>query len=175
MMETWVANELAVAACLTKPVTSQRLLQAIEHLGDIHDVLIIDDDKGFRQLVERILETSGGDFQVRHAYDGIEGLTAMHDRQPDLVLLDLIMPGMDGFQVLEEMRRESGLADVPVMLLTATSLAEDTLAQRGSQVTAYRPDGLQPAEVLQCLRAMIEALKPRYDERSAPKEILAVR
>ncbi len=173
--QAWVANELAVAACLTKPVTSQRLLQAIEHLGDIHDLLIIDDDKGFRQLVERILETSGRDFRVRHAYDGIEGLTAMHDRQPDLVLLDLIMPGMDGFQVLEEMRREPGLSDVPVVLLTATSLAEDTLAQRGSRVIAYRPDGLQPAEVLQCLRAMIEVLKPRYDERSAPREILAER
>jgi signal transduction histidine kinase/CheY-like chemotaxis protein len=171
--QAWVAAELAVAACLTKPVTSQRLLQAIEHLGGIHDILIVDDDKGFRQLVERILETSRGDFRVRHAYDGIEGLTAMHDQPPDLVLLDLIMPGMDGFQVLEEMHREPGLADIPVVLLTATSLAEDTLAQRGSQVTAYRPDGLQPAEVLQCLRALIEALKPRYDERSTPKEILA--
>ncbi len=173
--QAWVASELGVAACLTKPVTSQRLLQTIEHLGAIHDILIIDDDKGFRQLVERILETSGGDFRVRHAYDGIEGLTAMHDEPPDLVLLDLIMPGMDGFQVLEEMRREAGLADVPVVLLTATSLAEDTWAQHGSQVVAYRPDGLQPAEILQCLRAMIETLKPRYDERSVPKEILTQR
>jgi signal transduction histidine kinase/CheY-like chemotaxis protein len=173
--QAWVANELAVAACLTKPITSQGLLQEIEHLGDIHDILIVDDDKGFRQLVERILEACGEDFKVRHAYDGIEGLAAMHDRLPDLILLDLIMPGMDGFQMLEEMRREPGLADVPVVLLTATSLAEDTLAQRGSQVTVYRPDGLQPAEVLQCLRAVIETLKPRYDERSAPKEVLPER
>jgi len=170
--QAWVANELAVAACLTKPITAQQLLQEINRLGGIHDILIIDDDKGFRQLVERILEASGCALKVSYAYDGMEGLEAMRAQRPDLVLLDLIMPGVDGFQVLEEMRRQPELADVPVMVLTATSFAEDTLARHGSQVVVYRPDGLHPTEVLQCLRAVIGVLEPRYDERSAPKEIL---
>jgi CheY-like chemotaxis protein len=110
---------------------------------------------------------------VTHAYDGAEGLEAMCAHRPDLVLLDLIMPGVDGFQVLEKMRQQPELTDVPIVLLTATSYAEDALEQRGSQVVIRRPDGLRPAEVLRCLRAVIGVLEPRYDERSAPEFLAA--
>ena len=92
------------------------------------------------------------------------------------VLLDLIMPGIDGFGVLEEMRQDRALADVPIVILTATSYAEDALAQRGAQqVSIHRPDGLSPAEVLRCLRAMVGVLEPHYDERSMPEEMLLMR
>jgi len=64
------------------------------------------------------------------------------------------------------------LANVPVMLLTATSYVEDALSRRGSQVVIHRPDGLGPVETLQCLRVVIDVLKPRYDERSAPAQAL---
>jgi DNA-binding response OmpR family regulator len=171
--QAWVANDLAVAACLTKPIMAQQLLQEVDRLGNIRDILIIDDERGFDQLVERILDATGRAFNVSHAYDGAEGLEAMRTHRPDLVLLDLIMPGEDGFQVLEEMRRQPELADVPVVLLTATSYAEDALAQRGSQVVIHRPDGLRPAEVLRCLRAVVDVLEPRYDERSAPEFLTA--
>jgi len=86
------------------------------------------------------------------------------------VLLDLIMPGVDGFQVLDEMRHDPHLANVPVVLVTATSYAEDALAQRGGrQVSLYRTDGLSPAEVLRCLRAFVGLLEPHYDERAMPE------
>lgn len=168
--QTWVADGLAVAACLTKPVTAERLLQEIERLGDVHDVLVVDDDRGFCRLVERMLEASGRTFKVRRAYDGEEGLHALRARRPDLLLLDMLMPGKDGFQVLEEMRQSPGLLDVPVALLTATSYAEDMLVQRGSQIVIRRPDGLGPTEVLRCLQAVVGVLEPHYDERSAPEE-----
>jgi len=168
--QAWVAKDLAVAACLTKPITAGQLLREVERLDSVHDVLVIDDDRGFCQLVERILEATGRAFEVRRAYDGEEGLLALRTRQPDLLLLDLIMPGVDGFQVLEEMRQEPELADVPVVLLTATSYVEDALAQRGGQMVIHRPDGLSLAEVLRCIRAVIGVLEPRYDERSAPEE-----
>jgi CheY-like chemotaxis protein len=166
--QAWVADDLAVAACLTKPITAKRLLREIERLGQVHDVLIIDDDRDFCQLVARMLEVTGQGFEVRRAYCGADGLLALHTQRPDLVLLDLVMPGADGFQVLEEMRREPGLASVPVIVLTATSFAEDALARHDGHVTIYRPGGLSPAEVLRCLRALAGVLEPRYDERSAP-------
>ncbi len=166
----WVASDLAVTACLTKPVTAQQLLAEIEKLGDVHKILVVDDDRGFCQLVERMLEASGRGFEVQRAYDGTDGLLMMRAGQPDLVLLDLIMPGTDGFQVLEEMRRDPALLGIPVVLLTVTGYAEDALMQRGSQVVVHRPDGLRLAEVLRCLRALIGVLEPRYDERSAPPE-----
>jgi signal transduction histidine kinase/CheY-like chemotaxis protein len=166
----WVADDLAVTACLTKPVTTDQVLQEIERLERIHDVLIIDDDRGFCQLVERMLESTGHGYEVRRAYSGEDGLRAMNERRPDLVLLDLIMPGKDGFEVLEEMRQVPQLEDVPVVLLTATTLAEDALSQRGGQVVIRRPEGLGPADTLRCLHAIMGALEPHYDERAAPEE-----
>jgi CheY-like chemotaxis protein/anti-sigma regulatory factor (Ser/Thr protein kinase) len=173
--QAWVAIDLAVVACLTKPVSTQQFLHHIERLEDVQNVLVVDDDRGFCQLVRRMLAATGRDFEVSHAYDGEEGLQAMRAHRPDLVLLDLIMPRVDGFRVLEAMRGEPTLADVPVIVLTATSFAVDSLEQRAGQVVVYRPDGLRPVEVLHCLRALINVLEPRYDERSAPEAVLISR
>jgi CheY-like chemotaxis protein len=170
---SWVANDLAVAACLTKPVTREQLLHEIGRLGNVHDVLVVDDDWGFCQLVVRTLEATDQSYKVRRACDGADGLQAMRDRRPDVVLLDLIMPGVDGFEVLERMRMAPQLADVPVILVTATSYAEDALEQHRGQVVIHRSEGLNPSEVLRCLRAVIGVLKPQYDERATPEDVLA--
>jgi signal transduction histidine kinase/CheY-like chemotaxis protein len=170
--QAWLAGDLAVAACLTKPITTAQLLEVVDGLGDVQEVLVVDDDWGFCQLVSRMLALTGPDLHVRRVYDGQDCLQAVRAQRPDLILLDLVMPGKDGFEVLEEMRREEGLADIPVVLLTATSYAEDALAKGDSQVVVRRPDGLSPAEVLRCLRAVIGVLEPHYDERSAPDEAL---
>ncbi len=167
----WVANELAVTACLTKPITAQQLLDEVERLGGARRILIVDDDRGLCQLIERMLAASGRGFETRHAFDGMEGLLTMRAWRPDLVLLDLSMPGMDGLEVLEEMRRDPALLGIPVALLTVTSYAEDVLAQRGSQLVVHSPGGLQLAEVLRCLRALIGVLEPRYDERHSTDQV----
>jgi CheY-like chemotaxis protein len=135
-------------------------------------VLIIDDDRGFCQLMERTLVASGNAFAVRQAYSGQEGLQAMRSRRPDLVLLDLIMPDLDGFQVLGIMRQEPQWAEISVILLTAVNLAEDILMQRSHQIVIQRPDGLRLVEVLRCLEAVSDVLRPRYDERSVPPEAI---
>jgi CheY-like chemotaxis protein len=171
--QAWVAQDLAVIACLTKPVTADHLLVELDRLDTARDILIVDDDIGFCQLVERLLEASGRDCAVRRAYDGTEGLLELHTRTPDVLLLDLIMPGMDGFQMLEEMQQDAELVDVPVVLLTATSFVEDALAQHSGQMVVRRPDGLKPGEVLRCLGALIEVLEPHYDERSASETVPA--
>jgi signal transduction histidine kinase/CheY-like chemotaxis protein len=171
----WVADNLAVVTCLTKPVTADQLLREIKRLESVHEVLIVDDEHGFCQLVERMLETTGQTFNVRYTYNGGDALRAMRTRRPDLVLLDLVMPGLNGFQVLEEMRREPELADIPVILLTGTSFIDDVLAQRSSPIVISRPDGLQLNEVLRCLLAVVDVLEPRYDEQSMPEAALVMR
>jgi len=169
----WAMDHLAVRGYLNKPITAERLLQEIERVGNVQNVLVVDDERGFCQLVERILRSNGHVFDVRQAYGGEKGLQAMQERRPDLLLLDLIMPDVDGFQVLEEMRQDPGLAEIPVVLLTATSYVEDVMDQRGSQMIVRRPEGLRPFEVLRCLGAVIDVLEPHYDEQSAPEEALA--
>ncbi|MDI7274397.1 MAG: ATP-binding protein, partial [Anaerolineae bacterium] len=169
--QSWLADNLSVKACLTKPVTTEQLLNEIARLGEVRDILIVDDDRDFCQLVERMLASSRGAYRIRRAYSGPDGLQATRAQRPDLVLLDLVMPGLDGFQVLEELRADEDLARVPVVLLTATSVAEDILSLRGSQMLIHRSDGLRPVEVLRCIQALVGVLQPRYDERSAPADL----
>jgi CheY-like chemotaxis protein len=169
--QSWMASDLRVATCLTKPIAAEDLLAAIGQVdGAVGSLLIIDDDRGFCHLVQRILQAGGRTFDVRLAYDGNDGLAAMRHERPDLVLLDLIMPDLDGFQVLEVMQHDPDLVNVPVILLTATSYAEDALAQRSSQIVIRRATGLRPAEALRCVQAVIEVLEPDYASQPSPEE-----
>ena len=160
---TWTTDDLHVAACLYKPITAEQLAAELRRLGATRDVLIIDDDRGFVQLVERMLQATDPGFRPRRAYAGLEGLEAMRQARPEVVLLDLIMPGMDGFQVLDEMRQDPAINEVPVVLLTATSPKEARLAE--SQIIIGRSDGLRITEVLRCLEAVIPVVEPHYDDR----------
>jgi CheY-like chemotaxis protein len=129
------------------------------------DVLIVDDDRNFCQLIERMLSTTAvaETPRVRHAYDGSEGLRMMRAAKPDLVLLDLIMPGMDGFQLLAEKNQDPELNAIPVILLTVTSAVEDALMRKGSQFVLHRKGGLKITEVLDCINAVATTLQPRYN------------
>jgi CheY-like chemotaxis protein len=166
--QAWTTNALAVTGSLAKPIRAKQLVQAIELVGGVQDILVIDDDRGFCQLVTRILAATNGRYRIRRAYDGHEGLDAMRIQRPDLVLLDLIMPEMDGFQVLEVMRQDPNLNHLPVLLLTATNYAEDVLSQRCSKLSVFRSDGLRSSELLACLHCMIEHIEPHYDEKTIP-------
>ncbi len=162
----WVAEDLSVAGYLSKPIAAQTLLDEIKRIGQVQDILVIDDDRGFALLVERILQSSGKSFEVRRAYDGIQGLTALRDRRPDLVLLDLIMPGLDGMGLLAQMQADSDLASIPVVLLTSRNYGAKTLTE--NDIVIHHRDGLYPIEVLSCLNVIVNNLKPRY--YAPPKE-----
>jgi DNA-binding response OmpR family regulator len=92
-------------------------------------VLVVDDDADIRGLVRELLERAG--YDVIDAPDGNEGLRMFYERQPDLVILDVAMPGMEGWEVLERIRE---LSDVPVMMLTAR--AEELDKVRGLRAGA---------------------------------------
>ena len=130
-------------------------------------MLIVDDDRGFVQLVERVLQSTGQTLRLNHAYNGQDGLSAIRTCRPDLVLLDLIMPEVDGFQVLEAMRQDPELATIPVIVLTATSYAEDIWAQYGNEIVIHHARGLHPARVLKCLGAVIDVLEPDGDDQES--------
>ena len=76
-------------------------------------IMVVDDDEEIQKIVSRTLTLEG--FDVATAKDGISALALMEERKPDLVVLDIVMPGLDGFQVLDHMRKTS---DVPVLILT---------------------------------------------------------
>ncbi len=155
----WLAEDLAVSACLTIPITAQSLLDEINRLGHVEDILVIVHDRDLALLVERILQRSGLPFTVQRAYDVEQGVAMMRKR-PDLVLLDTIMPGTEGFSTLEQMRSSSDLSGTPVILLNAKNYEQEL--RRDSQFAVHQRDGLYPTEILNGLNAIVSHLKPRY-------------
>ena len=86
-------------------------------------ILVIEDDKFLRELIVRKLEEE--DFIVSEAINGEDGIKKIKEEKPDLVLLDLILPGIDGFEVLSQMKKESSLISIPVIILSNLGHKDD--------------------------------------------------
>ena len=86
-------------------------------------ILIVEDDKFLRELITQKLIKE--DFEVSEAVDGEEGIKKIKEEKPDLILLDLILPGIDGFEVLSQMKKESTLTSIPVIILSNLGQKDD--------------------------------------------------
>lgn len=86
-------------------------------------ILIIEDDKFLRELISRKL--SDENFEVAEAVDGEDGVKKTEEEIPDLILLDLILPGIDGFEVLRQIKTKSKLSKIPVIILSNLGQEED--------------------------------------------------
>jgi CheY-like chemotaxis protein len=115
---------LGAAEYLVKPVGKEQLLAAIYRAAatsdGVHTVVAIDDDALAIELVRASLEPDG--WTVLGAATGEDGLALIRERQPSCVLLDLLMPGMDGFEVVEALRADPSTRSVPVVVLTSKSM-----------------------------------------------------
>ncbi len=86
-------------------------------------ILVIEDDKFLRELMIKKLANEG--FEVSSAADGEEGIRCVKEKQPDLILLDLILPGLDGFGVLTKLQEDPALPKIPVIILSNLSQREE--------------------------------------------------
>ena len=82
-------------------------------------ILVVDDEPDFAGIVQQNLEKEG--FEVEIAYDGEEGLEKVYANPPDAIVLDVMMPGKDGYQVCSELKADDRYADIPIILLTAVA------------------------------------------------------
>jgi signal transduction histidine kinase/CheY-like chemotaxis protein len=126
---------LGAADYLVKPVDRERLTQALQkHLPAPADrpVLVVEDDAVTRSMLRRLLERQG--WAVVEAENGHEGLTRLDAARPALVILDLMMPGLDGFAFLDTLRERGAEAAVPVVVLTAKELSRADEARMAGQV-----------------------------------------
>jgi CheY-like chemotaxis protein len=123
--------DLGWVTLVPKPFTHDQLTQAVQSAArgkspvrdeDGVEVLIVDDDPDSRRVASKFLMT--GNVRVREAEDGESALAEMRRRLPDVVVLDLMMPVIDGFGVLAAMRADPLLSHVPVVVLSAKSLSE---------------------------------------------------
>jgi two-component system KDP operon response regulator KdpE len=121
-------------------------------------VLIVDDEPDVRMLVATALGYSSGPAEVVEAGDGDEALAAIREAKPDIVVLDLALPGRDGFSVLEELRKTSML---PVIVLTARGLEHDKI--RGLELGAddYMTKPFSPRELVLRIQSVLRRSVPR--------------
>jgi CheY-like chemotaxis protein len=123
--ERAVGHALGASDYLQKPVDRRALLRSVRRHFDsgAGDVLVVDDDADTRELLRRALEHEG--MTVREAADGRDALARVAERKPGLVLLDLMMPVMDGFEFLRQLRAAETDGRVPVIVLTAKVLTDE--------------------------------------------------
>jgi CheY-like chemotaxis protein/anti-sigma regulatory factor (Ser/Thr protein kinase) len=128
---------LGAAEYLVKPVGKDPLLAALHRATAIperkHTVVAIDDDSLAIELVRASLEPEG--WTVLGAATGQEGLALVRERQPCAVLLDLLMPGMDGFEVVEALRADPDTKSVPVVILTSKSMTQQDKERLQGRIT----------------------------------------
>ncbi len=114
---------LGAVDCLVKPIESPVLVRTVRRWlgqGQGTHVLVIDDDESIREIIERTLAAAG--YTVDAAENGVAGLAAVSARPPDLIVLDLMMPEMDGFQFLDALQKNKEHRNIPVVVATAMTL-----------------------------------------------------
>jgi CheY-like chemotaxis protein len=116
---------LGASAYLTKPVDRTQLataLQPFKTKGAMPHALVVDDDQTTREMMRRLLV--GERWTAETATNGREALEQLNARTPDLILLDLLMPEMDGFEFLAKLRETPGKASIPVIIVTAADISD---------------------------------------------------
>jgi CheY-like chemotaxis protein len=149
--ETDLAQSLGAAASVSKPVASQQLNDLLVEIiatqkGEASRLLVVEDEPVNAELLRRMLEKKG--WHVDHAANGLEALAFVANRRPRLILLDLMMPEMDGMAFLEELRRNPLADNIPVLVVTAQTLSADDRARLHGRVSEVLAKGTFTAESL---------------------------
>jgi CheY-like chemotaxis protein len=145
-----------------KPVPARELINRLSRIkfgrkqGEKPRILVVDDEAANREWLKRILEPAG--FGVILARGGREAIELAKSRKPDLVMLDLMMPEVTGFDVVEALRADEATKSTPIMVLTAKNLTEADIRQLNGHVsTILRRGSTGAADLLGLLRQVVDS------------------
>jgi len=124
-------------------------------------ILAVDDERHIVRLVQVNLERAG--YIVVTAFDGKEALEKVASEQPDLVVLDVMMPYLDGFGVLQELRKNGATRDLPVIMLTAKAQDADVFRGWQSGVDCYLTKPFNPMELISFVKRIFASLNEGPD------------
>ena len=125
-------------------------------------ILVVDDDVALAEMIGIVLEGEG--YTVSTCPDGAKAVAAFQEHHPDLVLLDVMLPGMDGFEVCAALRAES---NVPIVMLTARSDTADVVTGLEAGADDYVPKPFKPRELVARVRARLRGREDAGEERIA--------
>jgi threonine synthase len=140
--ENWTRDVDLLPKAEQSPTPQEGLLSALNNVtpNRFPRVAVVDDSPEARRLIRRILQ-SQGDFEIFEAVDGREAIELVTREHPDLVILDLMMPEVDGFAVLDSLRGKPDTANIPVIVATAKELTVDEKARLQGQIQSLMQKG----------------------------------
>jgi two-component system, OmpR family, alkaline phosphatase synthesis response regulator PhoP len=124
-------------------------------------ILAVDDERHIVRLVQVNLERQG--YEVVTAYDGKEALEKVEAESPDLIVLDVMMPYMDGFEVLQNLKRNPSTREIPVIMLTAKAQDADVFRGWQSGVDCYLTKPFNPMELIAFVKRIFKSLEEGPD------------
>ena len=148
------AFHLGAQDYLLKPVERASLLEKLRELTGLKNILIIDDDERARYLLKQHLRDS--DVLIREASEGLEGIREAIKERPDVIILDLAMPGMTGFEVLDALKTAAVTKDIPVVISTSRVLTDQERLQLGGKTAAIlSKEGDRQGEIAEVIRRAV--------------------
>jgi signal transduction histidine kinase/DNA-binding response OmpR family regulator len=155
---------LGAADYVLKPILGDSLLNSLNRLNKdrlIREVLLVDDDPADLRMMERLFNNQR-DYRLVLAHSGEEAWKLLGDHAPDAVILDLFMPGLDGFQLLERMREQPALRHMPVIVVSGGELTPDQrtqLTEFGHRLVAK--SSLSEAELFDTVQRALQRVRPK--------------
>lgn len=126
-------------------------------MGRMEKILIVEDEIDIAELIGFNLERN--QFQVELAHDGVEGLEKAYAAKPDLIVLDVMMPRMDGYSVFKELRNDQRTKNIPVLMLTAKAQVEDRIHGLEQGVDDYLTKPFSPKELVLRVKSILKRTK----------------
>lgn len=119
----------------------------------MNKVLIVDDEKALRVLIAGTLEI--GDYNILEADNGIDALEIVKQEKPDLIILDVMMPGMSGYEVCKQIKTNPDLANIKILILTAKGQQSDKEAAKEARADYYLAKPFSPMELLSLVEEIL--------------------
>jgi two-component system alkaline phosphatase synthesis response regulator PhoP/two-component system response regulator VicR len=151
-MVSWSSLEVAPRGAASSSRSTASINQEVTMA---QTVLVVDDDPQIVRVVEINLTQEG--YTVRTAADGEDALAAVAQERPDLIILDVMMPRMDGFETLKRLKADPALAEIPVIMLTARAQDEDVFEGYGTGAKWYLTKPFEPGELRHICRHVLPA------------------
>ncbi|MBT9315860.1 response regulator [Leptothoe spongobia] len=152
------AHQLGAAGCIPKPVDHIRLLDILETQLPDHEcpkILVVEDDVNAREIMGRFLQQYN--WTIVLAASGQQALNYINDTVPDLIVLDLMMPGMDGFEFVQILRQNPGWRSIPIIVVTAKTLTAKDQQRLDGVVQVYQKADFNRQDLLNEVRALVTA------------------
>uniref|UniRef100_UPI0040570904 response regulator n=1 Tax=Candidatus Electronema sp. TaxID=2698783 RepID=UPI0040570904 len=141
-----------------RPEQVRREKQIIDNQVNKRTVLVVEDSPTTRKVIKMTLQ--GGGFRVIEAVDGVEALSKLNDDRPDLVLLDIMLPKIDGYKILSILKKNGDTKEIPVVMLTSKNRIIDKVKGHLSSASAYLTKPFKPAELISVVSSILDKHAP---------------